>query len=105
MASAVSAVISMPTATMNQSELCLWALQQAGQPLSTTEIRLALEREGYSYTQMQVRSALKYLARKKPPRVAGTGGTWQLPRADVLTLVTPAAVTGTPALNGARGES
>lgn len=93
-----------PAATMNQSELCLWVLEQSGHPMTTTEIRKSLEHVGYSYNQMQVRSALKYLGRKTPPRVKGEDGAWQLPRTDMPTSFPPAAATDTPALNGARGE-
>jgi hypothetical protein len=97
-----AAASGRPAPTMNQSELCLWELEKLGGSGGTTDIRLALEREGYTYEQKQVRSALKYLARKG--KIQGSGGIWHLPGGGTAAPF-PADVMSTLALNGAGRES
>jgi hypothetical protein len=93
-----------PVPGTTQADLCFGALEQFGRPVRTTEVRQRLESQGHNFTQMQVRSAIKYLARKG--RIVGGNGTWQLPRASVQhPPVSPAAATGAATMNGVGGES
>lgn len=83
-----------PVPAVTQSDRCLQALERLGRPSTTTEIRENLAHQGYVYDQSQVRSAMKYLARKRSALVENPRtGMWRLTRADARD----------PALNGSGG--
>jgi DNA topoisomerase IA len=85
-----------PVPEVKQSDLCLMALEHLGRPSTTTEIREYLQREGYTYDQSQIRSALKYLGRKKSaPVESPRTGVWRLTRPNP-----PELPTATMTLNG-----
>jgi multidrug resistance efflux pump len=83
-----------------QTELCIKVLTQLGRPAETAEIRRHLEQAGYTLNQTQVRSALKYMAAKKNPRVQSIRpGLWVLTGASF-----PAVPALIPAMDGAGGS-
>jgi multidrug resistance efflux pump len=84
-----------------QTDLAIHALRQLGGQSSTVQIREVLEEAGYKYDQTQIRSALKYLAKKRNPPVEATGGgTWRL--LEEIDYV-PNEPESVPAMNGAKG--
>ena len=91
-----------------QTDLAVQALKQLNGRANTAEIRERLEEAGYQYNQTQVRSALKYLAKKKNSPVEATGaGEWRLrndaeqaPGEIVPAEIVPAEIA--PAVNGIR---
>ncbi len=84
-----------------QTDLAIQVLKQLNGRANTAQIRERLEEAGYQYNQTQVRSALKYLAKKKNSPVEATGaGEWRL-RNDVEQApgeIVPAEIA--PAVNG-----
>ena len=71
-----------PVAEVTNTELTFRELEDIGRPASTREIRDRLARNGHEFTMMQVRSTLKYMARKPHFGVTTeTGsGVWRLNR-------------------------
>ena len=71
-----------PVPEVTNTELTLRTLEGFGRAASTREIRDRLAREGHEFTMMQVRSTLKYMARKPAWGVTTeTGsGVWRLQR-------------------------
>ena len=63
-----SPVLEAELVSPPQTDLCIRALMQIGRPATTAEIRERLQRAGYQYDQTQLRSAMKYLSRKKIPQ-------------------------------------
>ena len=104
--------VSAPTATrfgrpvpeVTQTERCLRVLQALGRPASTKEIRDRLARDGHEFSQMQVRSTLKYMARKPSFGVETESGSgvWRLRGSAAAPFPGDGTMTGTPAMNGAR---
>jgi len=85
-----------------QADLCKRELRQLGHDAETAEIRRRLEQAGYKFSQSQVRSSLKYLARKKNPEVESVRpGVWRLLSAPEYVPLESANV---PAMNGAGGS-
>ena len=71
-----------PVPEVTNTERCLHVLEALGRPASTTEIRERLARDGLELSQTQVRSTMKYMARKPAFGVTTeTGsGVWRLNR-------------------------
>jgi hypothetical protein len=93
-----------PVPEVPQTELCRRVLEDLGRPASTREIRDRLARDGHELSQSQVRSTLKYMARKPSFGVeTETGsGVWRLQRSSAAApFQGDGAVTGIPVLNGA----
>jgi hypothetical protein len=89
-----------PVPPVTNNELCLRVLTALGRPATTREIRERLARDGHEMSQMQVRSTLKYMARKPHFGVTTeTGsGVWRLQNPPFRGGDT---MTGIPVLNGA----
>jgi hypothetical protein len=84
-----------------QTDLAVHALRQLGGRANTAQVRERLEQAGYQYDQTQIRSALKYLAKKKNPQVEGLGpGEWRL-LGEVEYV--PDEPTAVPDMNGTKG--
>jgi len=85
-----------------QTDLAIQALRQLGGSATTVQVREQLEQAGYQYNQTQIRSALKYLARKNNPEVEATGpGAWRLRSG---TEDVPLTSAHTPAMYGIGGS-
>lgn len=71
-----------PVPEVTQTELTLRVLEDLGRPASTKEIRDRLARDGHVLSQNQVRSTLKYMARKpdSPVETETGSGVWRLSR-------------------------
>lgn len=89
-----------PAPRVSQADLCLQALEELGRPATTTEVRDKLAAGGHQYETAQVRSALKYLTRKKDaPAESIKPGVWRLnPRDRAFTFEPNTA----PVANGHR---
>jgi hypothetical protein len=71
-----------PVPEVTNTDLTLQVLEDLGKPASTTEIRERLAQDGHELTQTQVRSTLKYLARKPAYGVTTEpgSGVWRIDR-------------------------
>lgn len=74
------APVALPVSELPaQTDLVVRALRQLGGEAESVAIRERLEQAGYAYDQTQVRSALKYLSRKKDSPVESLRpGLWRL---------------------------
>ena len=71
-----------PVPEVTNTDLTLQVLEDLGRPASTKEIRERLAKDGHELTQTQVRSTLKYLARKPAYGVTTESGSgvWRIDR-------------------------
>jgi hypothetical protein len=71
-----------PVPEVTNTDLTLRVLEDLGRPASTTEIRERLAGDGHELSQTQVRSTLKYLARKPAYGVTTEpgSGVWRINR-------------------------
>ena len=109
-----AALTAVPGTEAVQTDLVLRAMDDIKRAAMTGEIADRVNSWGYDFTHDQIRSALGYLLRKKPPRVERVKpGVWRLPKAATspasfaplgTTSLTPAPRHALSA-NGSRGES
>jgi Ribonuclease R winged-helix domain len=76
-------------------EMVLMVLREADRPLSTAEVREAINASGQQMNREQARSALHYLVRKE--RISRVGpGLWELPERRSTTSFGPAGGAAGP---------